>query len=120
MHDTTTSDMFEEAAERFKALADKTRLRILAILSYGERCVCELVAILAMSQPSISQHLRKLRLAGFIKERKTAQWVYYALADDQTPLIQAILSELPDGKEEVERSGAFCTDRCLEGEATCS
>jgi ArsR family transcriptional regulator len=116
MVSSTKTDTFEEAAERYKALADKTRLRILAILSYGERCVCELVAMLSMSQPSISQHLRKLRQAGFIKERKTAQWVYYTLSEEHIPLLKAILAELSEGIATFapnESNQAIC---CLENE----
>lgn len=63
--------------DQFKALADMTRLKILKLLVDREYCVCELAAIIDISQPGISQHLRKLKLAGFVTERKEGQWVYY-------------------------------------------
>ena len=87
---------FEQIAEVYKALGDKTRLHMLALLSHGELCVCELVGTLKMSQPSVSQHLRKLKQAGLLKERKTAQWVYYSLDIEKFPLLTDIVSALPD------------------------
>ncbi len=97
------ADSFSEMADVYKALADKTRLHILALLAQDEFCVCELVSIFCMSQPSVSQHLRKLRQAGLIKERKTAQWVYYALDGNAFPLIHSIVHSLPDVSHEVEQ-----------------
>ena len=93
---------FEETAEVYKALADKVRLHILALLTQEELCVCELVAIFDISQPGISQHLRKLKDAGLIKERKTAQWVYYSLNRETFPLLQEIVQSLPDVAAEIE------------------
>ncbi|MCF8567075.1 metalloregulator ArsR/SmtB family transcription factor [Alicyclobacillus tolerans] len=66
-------DSFSDMAEIYKARADRTRLRMLALLAKDELCVCELVSVLHMSQPSVSQHLRKLKQVGLVKERKTAQ-----------------------------------------------
>jgi ArsR family transcriptional regulator, arsenate/arsenite/antimonite-responsive transcriptional repressor len=95
-------DAFEELSEVYKALADKTRLHMLALLVREELCVCELVAILDMSQPSVSQHLRKLKQAGLVKERKTAQWVYYSLDNTKFALLQDIVDTLPDVEDEIE------------------
>ncbi|MCY0900921.1 MAG: metalloregulator ArsR/SmtB family transcription factor [Firmicutes bacterium] len=96
------ADLFDPVADVYKALADKTRLRILALLAHGELCVCELVPILSMSQPSVSQHLRKLRQAGLVKERKTAQWVYYSIDGARFPLLRAIVDSLPDVRRELD------------------
>lgn len=93
---------FENTAEIYKALGDKTRLHMLALLAKGELCVCELVAILDMSQPSVSQHLRKLKQAGLVKERKTAQWVFYSLNDTTFPLLNETIQLLPDVAGELE------------------
>ncbi|QQE81592.1 metalloregulator ArsR/SmtB family transcription factor [Alicyclobacillus sp. SO9] len=93
---------FEELAEVYKALADKTRLHMIALLALEELCVCELVAIFDMSQPAISQHLRKLKQAGLVKERKTAQWVYYSLDNSKFSLLQNIVDTLPDVENEIE------------------
>ena len=96
------TDSFEDLAEVYKSLADKTRLHMLALLAIDELCVCELVAILDMSQPSISQHLRKLRQAGLVKERKTAQWVFYSLDGAKFSLLQDIVDSLPNVGDEIE------------------
>lgn len=63
----------------FDALGEPTRLRILRVLSGGERCVCELGSILGMSQPRISQHLKILKVAGLVTERKEGWWSHYRL-----------------------------------------
>lgn len=66
----------------FKAFSDETRLRILALLEGGERCVCEIVAALQMDQPRISFHLKVLKKAGILKERKEERWIRYSIRDD--------------------------------------
>ena len=63
----------------FKALADETRLRIVALLSHGELCVCHLEEALKLSQPKVSRHLATLRAAGVVEDRRDGSWVYYGL-----------------------------------------
>jgi ArsR family transcriptional regulator len=63
----------------FKALADETRLRIVALLSHGELCVCHLEEALRLSQPKVSRHLATLRAAGVVEDRRDGTWVYYRL-----------------------------------------
>ncbi|MGB7970340.1 MAG: metalloregulator ArsR/SmtB family transcription factor [Candidatus Deferrimicrobiaceae bacterium] len=63
-----------------KAVADPTRVRILKLLEAGEMCGCQIVAVLEMSQSTISKHLFLLKMAGLVKERKEKKWVHYALA----------------------------------------
>jgi ArsR family transcriptional regulator len=88
--------------EFYKALADKTRLRILALLRKEELCVCELVEVLQMTQPAVSQHLRKLKNAKLVKERKGGQWVFYSLDGALYPFLEANLQALPDLSSKVE------------------
>jgi ArsR family transcriptional regulator, arsenate/arsenite/antimonite-responsive transcriptional repressor len=64
----------------FKALGDQTRLRIIALLSHGELCVCHLEAALRLSQPNVSRHLGILRAAGVVEHRREGSWVHYRLA----------------------------------------
>jgi ArsR family transcriptional regulator len=64
----------------FKALADGTRLRILALLVGGEICVCEIHAALKLPQPTVSRHLAYLRRAGLVDTRRDGLWVHYRLA----------------------------------------
>lgn len=56
--------------EIFKALGDPTRLKILKTVHHGEKCVCEIVPATGKSQPNVSQHLKILKNAGLIRERK--------------------------------------------------
>ncbi|ARU60057.1 transcriptional regulator [Tumebacillus avium] len=93
----------ELMAELHKALGDKTRLKILALLKTSELCVCELVPILKMTQPAISQHMRKLKTAKLVKERRAGQWVFYSLDGAGYPFLEGILAELPDLSGEVQR-----------------
>jgi ArsR family transcriptional regulator len=64
----------------FRALSDSTRLRILNLLRGGELCVCDLVAVLDLPQPTVSRHLSYLRRAGLVLARKEGLWHYYRLS----------------------------------------
>lgn len=88
----------EKAANILKLLGDKTRLTMVKILNSHDCCVCEFVAMFQMSQPAISQHMRKLKDAGIVGETKRGQWVIYSLIKngDMYPFVQAILDNLPD------------------------
>lgn len=67
-----------------KLLGDKTRLTTIAILNERKCCVCELQVVFDMSQPSISQHLRKLKDIGLLKEERQGQWIYYSLNEESS------------------------------------
>ena len=64
----------------FRALSDRTRLRILNLLQGGELCVCHLVAVFDVPQPTASRHLSYLRKAGLVVARKEGLWSYYRFA----------------------------------------
>jgi ArsR family transcriptional regulator len=64
----------------FRALSDKTRLRILHLLLAGEVCVCDIVSALGCPQPTASRHLAYLRRAGLVSVRKEGIWCHYRLA----------------------------------------
>ncbi len=68
------------AASLFHALSDETRLEILDMLREGERCVCDLQGALNAAQSRLSFHLRVLRDAGLVSDRKEGRWSYYAIA----------------------------------------
>jgi ArsR family transcriptional regulator, arsenate/arsenite/antimonite-responsive transcriptional repressor len=88
----------EKAANVLKLLGDKTRLTIIGILKLRECCVCEFLEVFDTSQPSISQHLRKLKDAGLVNEKRRGQWIYYSL-NQQSELIgfiEDILEHVPD------------------------
>jgi ArsR family transcriptional regulator len=75
----------------FKALADRTRLRILGLLSAGEICVCDIHGSLGLPQPTVSRHLAYLRKSGLVAGRKDGLWVHYRLAALPDPVLQAVL-----------------------------
>lgn len=60
-----------------KTLADPTRLKLLKLILAEELCVCELQELLQISQPAVSQHVAKLKMAGLVKERRAGMWTYY-------------------------------------------
>lgn len=62
-----------------KAAADPTRVRILKILEGGELCVCQIIAVIALGQSTISKHLFLLRAAGLIRDRRDRKWIHYSL-----------------------------------------
>lgn len=74
-----------EIADIFKALSDPTRLRIAALLTHGELCVCDLMEILKLPQSTISRHMARLKSAGIVKDRRQGKWVHYSLADGGFP-----------------------------------
>ena len=67
------------AAELFHALSDETRLEIIQRLLGGERCVCDLTDALDAAQSRLSFHLKTLRDAGLVNDRKVGRWVYYTI-----------------------------------------
>ncbi len=71
----------KDYAGLFKALGDDTRMEIVGLLASagGELCVCEIEPRFALSQPTISHHLRLLREAGVVTSERRGSWVYYAL-----------------------------------------
>ena len=85
-----------------KALADPTRVRILAALRGRELCVCELCDALAVSQSTLSTHLQVIRDAGLVRTRKQGKWIYYAPAPEWEPLTEAIFTFF-DGKLQADR-----------------
>ncbi|WP_163970446.1 ArsR/SmtB family transcription factor [Oceanobacillus halotolerans] len=103
-----------KAAMILKLLGDKTRLTMVKILETDECCVCEFVEIFNMSQPSISQHLRKLRDVGIIQEERRGQWIFYSLnqQNEHYPFVEQILAALPNQDEKIkalEKNGARIT-----------
>jgi ArsR family transcriptional regulator len=74
-----------------KALADRTRLRIVGLLMAGEVCVCDIHESLGIQQPKTSRHLAYLRRTGLVETRKNGLWVHYRLAHLSDPVLQGVL-----------------------------
>jgi ArsR family transcriptional regulator len=101
-------------AQLFKALSEPIRLRILTLLTSGERCVCDLMAALNLPQSTISRHLSFLRNAGLVTGRRGGQWMYYQLSIADNPLSQQItkwlrdeLVSLPQSQEDQQALAAY-------------
>lgn len=84
--DETTA---QRLADIFKVLGDPTRIRILTLLSHGERNVTDIAAELSMRQPAISHQLRLLRDARLVKPRRAGQAIRYSLDDDHVVKLMA-------------------------------
>jgi DNA-binding transcriptional ArsR family regulator len=67
----------------FKALADPTRLKILECVKDGEKCICKIIPYTGKSQPNVSQHLKILRTAGLIEERKEGTYLFIKVSTKQ-------------------------------------
>jgi len=78
----------------FRALGDETRLRLMQRLRGGEQCVCDLTEQLDTRQSLLSFHLRTLKDAGLVTDRRDGRWVYYAINHDGLEILRRALDEL--------------------------
>lgn len=98
----------EHAVRRFHALADETRLQIIGRLSDGEQCVCDLTSMLGTAQSLLSFHLKTLKDAGILHDRREGRWVYYSL----NPEAIAELKEFIDSIKPRRRGSSVVSNRC--------
>ncbi len=103
-------------AELLKMLGDKTRLTIFALLNTKELCVFALTSLLNISQPAISQHLKKMKLLNIVNERKEGQWVFYSIRkpDKDEFMLNAIIENLPDLSETIKHVNVS-EKKCISG-----
>ena len=78
----TDEALLRKMAEMFKVMNDPTRLRIINALLLSEMCVCDIAALMDMTQPTISHHLKIMRQSELIKYRRDGKVVYYSLDDE--------------------------------------
>ncbi len=83
----TDEHHIENLSEFFKLFGDKTRLRIIEVLTNGELSVGTIAQILDMSQSSISHQLRLLKRSRLVKSRKDGKWVYYSISDEHVETV---------------------------------
>lgn len=100
----------DKAVDTLKLIGDKTRLTMMKLMENHTCCVCEFVEIFEMSQPAISQHLRKLKDLGLVEEERKGQWIFYSVNKDSEyySFIKDILDQLPnqnDKIKELEKKG---------------
>ncbi len=97
----------KQSVQLFKALADETRLRILALLlAEGELCVCDLIAALKLPQSTVSRHLAFLRKTGWVNDRRCGLWIYYSIRED----IKAQRELIPFLKKQLLSTGTAAAD----------
>jgi len=95
-------------ARLFHALSDETRLRILALLRDGERCVCDLSEALEAQQSRLSFHLRTLKEAGLVSDRRQGRWIYYGLKPTALNEMHSALQSLRDEVLAAESAPGCC------------
>jgi ArsR family transcriptional regulator len=103
---TVVHSRTDRAIELFHALSDETRLEIIELLRKGERCVCELTDTLDAAQSRLSFHLRVLKDAGIVRDRKDGRWVHYELDPDAFEEVETLVSGMKP--HAVRRSDACC------------
>ena len=113
----------KKTAQLFKALSDETRLRILGLLSGGELCVCDLMAVLELPQSTVSRHLAYLRNTGLVEDRRQGVWMNYRLALPDSELreladwLPGRLAELEQGRHDQALLREYLARK---GQAACS
>ncbi|MFL5488497.1 MAG: ArsR/SmtB family transcription factor [Gemmatimonadaceae bacterium] len=98
---TAAHSRTDRAIELFHALSDETRLDIIELLRKGERCVCELTDTLDAAQSRLSFHLRVLKDAGIVSDRKDGRWVHYELVPDAFEEVETLVADMkprPDAR----------------------
>jgi ArsR family transcriptional regulator, arsenate/arsenite/antimonite-responsive transcriptional repressor len=93
--------LIEHLESVLKALADKTRLRILALLGNNEVCVCHIHDTLRLPQPTVSRHLAYLRRAGLVDVRRDRVWMHYQVSRSLDPVVQNIVKAAVDALGQV-------------------
>ena len=91
----------DDLEDVFKALADKTRLRILALLGNDEVCVCHMHDSLKLPQPTVSRHLAYLRKSGLVEARRDGVWMHYQLSSSLSPAVRRLIAAAVDALQQV-------------------
>ena len=78
----------------FKAFCDENRIQILKLLQGGERCACELLEEMSLSQPTLSHHMKILCDSGVVIGRKEGKWMYYTISTDGAELARACIAQI--------------------------
>ena len=97
-----------DVVKAFHALSDETRLQIIGLLRNGEKCVCDLTEALDAAQSRLSFHLKTLKDAGIVNDRKAGRWVYYTLNEDTFARMEKALAALKPGLRIVNSASGRC------------
>jgi ArsR family transcriptional regulator len=105
---TRTTDAVATAA-LFHALSDPIRIEVLELLSSGERCVCDLMSDLGLAQSRLSWHLKTLKDAGLVSDRREGRWSYYTLERDAFDRAEQAITDLkPRARRLTVRANTGC------------
>jgi len=102
-----TQTSLKKAVPIFHALSDETRLSLLEQLKNGERCVCELTDVMKAGQSRLSFHLRVLKDAGLLVDRRDGRWIYYSINPDAIEELEDLVAILKQAAK-----SAMSADRC--------
>jgi ArsR family transcriptional regulator, arsenate/arsenite/antimonite-responsive transcriptional repressor len=84
-----------QLAGLFRVLGEPSRLQLLNLIAAqpsGEVCACELVAVLGLSQPTVSHHLKVMYAAGILAKERRGNWIYYQIVPDRIALLRQVLA----------------------------
>jgi ArsR family transcriptional regulator len=98
----------ERSVRLFHALSDSTRLSILRRLRFGERCVCDLTDALDAAQSRLSFHLKVLKDAGLVSDRREGRWMYYTLNPEVLEEVTGELEAMASPPSAAERKRGCC------------
>ena len=98
------------AAGLFHALSDPIRIEVLELLANGERCVCDLTDVLDVAQSRLSWHLKTLKDAGLVADRREGRWSYYTLQPNAFAQAEAALASLKPRARRLAVRAAGCCD----------
>jgi ArsR family transcriptional regulator, arsenate/arsenite/antimonite-responsive transcriptional repressor len=105
---TRTLPETDRAVQLFHALSDRTRLSILERLRLGERCVCDMTDALDAAQSRLSFHLKVLKEAGLVLDRRDGRWMYYTLNPDALGEAGELIEGLASAPSAAERKNGCC------------
>jgi len=108
-----------ETHQVFKLLGERTRLRIMVLLTEGEMCICNLMACLGLPQSTVSRHMATMRLAGLVKNRREGKWIHYGLASPDSSLIDGVIRLLESLKDQSPHRDDLLRFRRLTSSKTC-
>lgn len=87
------ANRYEDTARVFKALCDPNRIRIIEMLTSGEKCACKLLEDLNVKQPTLSHHMKILCDSGLVIGRKEGKWTHYSISPDGRTNIERLLHD---------------------------
>jgi ArsR family transcriptional regulator len=103
-----TQTSLKKAVTIFHALSDETRLSLLEQLKNGERCVCELTDVLKAGQSRLSFHLKVLKEAGLLVDRREGRWMYYSINPDTIEDLEELVETLKRTAKSALSAGRCC------------